>query len=76
MEIASPTRVTFFEAHRSVPEGSPPKLVVAIHLDGSVEYGPGIDPEEGARTFYNHVCEYIKANGLSGDVPSKAEDTK
>lgn len=60
MEATPKPVTTFFTAQK---DG---KLVVHIHMDGSVEFGEGVEPEEAAKQFYNYVAGYVRAHGLAG----------
>lgn len=65
--LIPPEEKTFFTAR----DGA--KLIFSIRRDGSIEFGEGVTPDEASRQFYDYVCSFIKAHGLTGTPEAGAE---
>ena len=35
------------------------ELIVAIYVDGTIEYGEGVEPDAAARIFWDTVVDYM-----------------
>lgn len=64
-------------AHAPVPptiviQGVDRQPLVSIHPDGALEYGPGYEPDEAARTFWDALRRYMPARCPNcGHVPTQ-----
>ena len=69
-ELEGPSNWTLADQSVSIHVPAPPTIViqgadrqplVSIHPDGTLEYGPGYDPDEAARRFWDALRHYMPA---------------
>lgn len=48
--------------------------LVILHADGSIEYGPGYDPGDAARQFWNDLARHMPTQQPDTELVSLRED--
>ena len=43
--------------------GSDGEVLVRVHYDGTLEYGPGYEPDVAARTFWEAIAAHVPRAG-------------